>query len=180
MDRYAAGDDAAFAELYDALAPRLYGYLLRQTKSCDRAEDLLQQTFLQMHCARGRFIRGADVVPWAFAIARRLFIDRVRRSGREQSLEEREEAGVPIAVSTAPAQDDALGNKRLDGTIRSELARLPDALREAFELVEREGLSMAEAAAVLGTSVSCVKVRAHRARKALRIALGPVFEGNPT
>ncbi len=72
MDRYAQGDDAAFSELYDALAPRLYGYLLRQTRNNARAEDLTQQTFLQMHCARGRFVRGADVVPWAFAIARRL------------------------------------------------------------------------------------------------------------
>src|SRR5262249_20161831 len=99
MDRYAQGDEASFSELYDALAPRLYGYLLRQTRNDTRAEDLLQQTFLQIHCARGRFIPGADVVPWAFAIARRLLIDGVRRSGREVSLELCEKAGAPPPVS---------------------------------------------------------------------------------
>src|SRR5207253_9574955 len=72
MEQYAAGDDAAFARVYDALAPRLYGYLLRQTHERSRAEDLLQQTMLQIHRARDRFIPGAEVTPWAFAIARRL------------------------------------------------------------------------------------------------------------
>src|SRR5258708_6663302 len=99
MDRYAQGDDAAFSELYDALAPRLYGYLLRQTRNNARAEDLVQQTFLQMHCARGRFLRGADVVPWAFAIARRLMIAGFRRPGREVSHQLRAEAGAPPPVS---------------------------------------------------------------------------------
>ncbi len=46
MERYASGDDLAFDEVYDALAPRLYGYLLRQTRDPVRAEDLLQQTML--------------------------------------------------------------------------------------------------------------------------------------
>src|SRR4051812_45087970 len=72
MERYAAGDDEAFSELYDALSPRLLNFLTRQTRDSSRAEDLLQQTMLQIHCARGRFLRGADVLPWAFAIARRL------------------------------------------------------------------------------------------------------------
>jgi RNA polymerase sigma-70 factor (ECF subfamily) len=80
MDRYACGDDAAFGDLYEALAPCLLGFLVRLTGDTSAAEDLLQQTFLQMHDARGRFARGADVTPWAMAIARRLFIDSTRRS----------------------------------------------------------------------------------------------------
>lgn len=83
MDRYAAGEDAAFALVYDALAPRLYGYLVRQTREVARAEDLLQQTMLQIHRARSSFIVGAEVTPWAFAIARRLLVDSVRRGRRE-------------------------------------------------------------------------------------------------
>src|SRR6476646_8553344 len=79
MERYASGDASAFGELYDRLAPRLYGYLLRQTKDFSRAEDLVQQTMLQIHCARGQFVRGAAVLPWAFAISRRLLIDETRR-----------------------------------------------------------------------------------------------------
>jgi len=176
MDRYAQGDDRAFSELYDSLAPRLFGYLLRQTKNNARAEDLVQQTFLQMHCARGRFIPGANVVPWAFAIARRLLIDNVRRSGREVSLELREEAGAPPPVSTAMAQDEVVHSKQLALSIERELSRLPDAHREAFELIKTEGLTLAEAAQVLGTTVAAVKLRAHRTYQALREALGPMFE----
>src|SRR6478736_3529924 len=81
MDRYARGEERAFAELYDALAPRLYSFFLRRTNNADGAADLVQQTFLQMHDARGRFLPGAAVVPWAFAIGRRLLIDGARRKG---------------------------------------------------------------------------------------------------
>src|SRR5256885_6512465 len=80
MDRYASGETDAFAVLYDLLAPRLYGFLLRQTRNPARAEDLVQQTMLHIHCARGRFIHGAPVMPWAFAIARRLLIDETRKN----------------------------------------------------------------------------------------------------
>ena len=72
MDRYACGDDAAFSELYDLLAPRLSSFLLRRTHDAALASDLLQQTFLQMHASRQHFAAGADVMSWAFAIARRL------------------------------------------------------------------------------------------------------------
>ncbi len=83
MDRYAAGDDAAFSELYDALSPRLLVFLQRRTRDDELAADLLQQTFLQMHCARRHFTPRAEVLPWAFAIARRLIIDRVRKARHE-------------------------------------------------------------------------------------------------
>src|SRR5688572_8224274 len=83
MDRYARGEDAAFAEVYDGLAPRLMAFLVRYTRDRARAEDVVQQTMLQIHRARGRFTPGAQVVPWAFAIARRLLIDSHRRGGRE-------------------------------------------------------------------------------------------------
>src|SRR5690349_17499325 len=72
MDRYARGEDAAFAEVYDRLAPRLFGFLLRYTRDHAKVEDVVQQTMLQMHKNRGRFMPGAEVIPWAFAIARRL------------------------------------------------------------------------------------------------------------
>src|SRR5882724_5562225 len=55
MDRYASGDEAAFSELYDLIAPRLHRYLLVRARNAERAEDLLQHTFANMHEARGRF-----------------------------------------------------------------------------------------------------------------------------
>ena len=60
MDRYARGEDAAFGELYDLLAPKLLGFLYRQTRDRARAEDLVQQTFLQMHCARETYTTRAQ------------------------------------------------------------------------------------------------------------------------
>ena len=63
MERYASDDDSAFGELYDYVAPRLYSFLLRQTRDQARAEDLVQRTLLQMHCARRHFAPGAEVVP---------------------------------------------------------------------------------------------------------------------
>jgi RNA polymerase sigma-70 factor, ECF subfamily len=172
MTRYAGGEEAAFAIVYDELAPRIYGYLVRQTRDSARAEDIVQQTFLQMHRARGTFVPGAEVLPWAFAIARRLMIDGFRR-GRREVLEDTEARDERPALD--PAADDLVQAQELATRIRRELARLPETQRVAFELVKQEGLSLAEAAQVLGTTVAAVKLRAHRAYEALRAVLGDVL-----
>ncbi len=163
MDRYADGDTAAFAILYDELAPRLLGYLRRLTKRTPVAEDLLQQTFLQMHSARGRFLRGAAVEPWAYAVARRLFLGWHRRAWREVPSEDH----LEIAGSASDAESDLIV-KQLAEALEHELDALSPKVREAFILVRTEGLSVVEAAEVLGTTVAAVKLRAHRGGIALR------------
>jgi RNA polymerase sigma-70 factor (ECF subfamily) len=178
MDRYANGDDSAFGDLYDLLAPRLYGYLMRQTHNTARAEDLVQQTFLQMHCARGRFIPGADVVPWAFAITRRLMIDGMRRGKREVLASDEDESFGPELVAVGLSAYDQVHAKQIAARIQRELLRLPESQRVAFELIKQDGLSLAEAADVLGISVSAVKVRAHRTYEALRAELGDLVAGS--
>jgi RNA polymerase sigma-70 factor (ECF subfamily) len=171
MDRYARGDDGAFAAVYDGLAPRLLGFLLRQTRDRARAEDVVQQTMLQIHRARGRFEPGAQVVPWAFAIARRLLIDSHRRGGREVLAKDDEDSARDLLVALdAPADDVAIA-KELAVRIQTVLDGIPDNQRIAFELIKQEGLSVAEAAQTLGTTVAAVKLRAHRAYEALRAAL---------
>jgi len=178
MDRYASGDFEAFSELYDLLAPRLYGFLLRQIRSAARAEDLVQQTLLQIHCARGRFIRGAPVTPWAFAIARRLLIDDMRRNKLELPRSSDPGRADPFdsAASHDRPADEQMHSGELARIIQRELDRLPEGQRMAFELVKQEGLTHAEAAHVLGTTVTAVKLRAHRTYAALRAALGPSLE----
>lgn len=178
MDRYSAGDDSAFEVVYDSLAPRLYGYLLRQTHDPSQAEDLLQQTMLHIHRARDRFIVGAEVTPWAFAIARRLVVDGVRR-GRREVLSE--DGDADAGVSRGPGADEVTYARELAIQVDQALAKLPQTQRAAFELIKQEGLSVAEAAQVLGTTVTAVKLRAHRAYESLRIALGDAigaFEGS--
>jgi RNA polymerase sigma-70 factor (ECF subfamily) len=167
MDRYARGEDAAFGELYDVLAPKLLGFLYRQTRDRQRAEDLVQQTFLQMHCARETYVTGADVVPWAFAIARRLAIDAYRRGKREVL-----DADLDLThMIDDVGPDDALRSKQAAEVLQQTLDSLPETQRVAFELIKRDGLSVAQAAETLGTTVTAVKLRAHRTYEALRSAL---------
>ncbi len=174
MDRYAAGDDTAFEELYDGLAPRLLAFLSRYTNDRARVEDVVQQTMLQMHRARGRFERGAHVLPWAFAIARRLLIDQHRRGGREVlSPSADDNPAELLAALDAPADELTIARELVE-RIEDQLRRLPENQRVAFELVKRDGLSHAEAATALGTTVAAVKLRAHRAYEALRRALDDV------
>lgn len=171
MDRYAAGDDSAFAEVYDRLSPRLFGYLLRQTRDRARAEDVVQQTMLRIHKARGRFLPGAEVMPWAFAIARRLLVDSHRRGGREVLASSDDDDRGELLVALDAAADEVAIAKETAAKLDAELQRLPENQRVAFELIKQEGLSVAEAAQVLGTTVAAVKLRAHRAYEALREAL---------
>jgi RNA polymerase sigma-70 factor (ECF subfamily) len=171
MDRYARGEDAAFVEVYDRLSPRLFGFLLRYTRDRAKAEDVVQQTMLQMHRNRGRFTPGAEVVPWAFAIARRLLIDTHRRGGREVLAPTDDDSASQLLVALdAPADQVAIA-KEVAARLAEELAKLPENQRVAFELIKQDGLSVAEAAQVLGTTVAAVKLRAHRAYEALREAL---------
>jgi RNA polymerase sigma-70 factor (ECF subfamily) len=171
MDRYACGDDAAFASLYDLLAPRLSSFLLRRTRDPARTEDLMQQTFLQMHCARRHFAPGAGVTPWAFAIARRLLIDGLRRGGRDP-VSPRLHGDDVESASSALGPDAIAARNRIVHRMNDALATVSEADRAAFELVKCDGLSMAEAGEVLGVSANAVKLRAFRAYRALRATLG--------
>jgi RNA polymerase sigma-70 factor (ECF subfamily) len=161
MDRYATGDDSAFEVLYDKLAPRLRAMLRR--RGCDFAltEDLLQQTFLQLHVARAHYRRGQEVLPWAFAIARRLLIDVWRRNVREQRRVERNQENPPGPEDVVIADETARQLER-------GFDQLPLLHREAFSLVKMDGLSLHQTAQVLGTSVTAIKLRVHRAYQQLR------------
>src|SRR5438874_12208932 len=82
MQRYQDGDAHAFRELYALVAPRLFGYLMKLTRSRALADDLLRHTFLKVHRARATYVRGADPLPWMYSIAHRTFLDEVRRDKR--------------------------------------------------------------------------------------------------
>jgi RNA polymerase sigma-70 factor, ECF subfamily len=120
-----------------------------------------------------RFMVGGQVTPWAFAIARRLAID-AARGERRQRVDRSESCSEQRDPTSADARaDDLLDAWRLASRLERQLNRLPESQREAFELVRLEGLSLFEAARVLGTTVGAVKLRLHRAYLALRAVLGP-------
>ncbi len=180
MDAYADGDEQAFGIVYDALASRLYAFIGRFVASEAVSEDVLQQVFLNMHRARASFTKGASVEPWAYAIARRAVIDWIRQSrGRERVKADAErEIGASVHSSTPEGKAWTLQFERI---CRDQLALVPEKLRDAFVLVRVEGLTVEEAAKVLGTTGMAVKLRAHRAALLLQQQLGQfeVRSGRP-
>ena len=176
MERYAAGDDAAFEIVYDALADRIAAYLRRHVRDPHRREDLLQETFLRMHRARGTFMTGAPVLPWAFAIARRLVVDQARRDRRNPAPVTDTEPVLDRPTRVADRPEEVVEARQSAARLAEALARLPDSQRVAFELLKQDGLTLVDAAAVLGITVTAVKLRAHRAYEALRVALRGLAE----
>jgi RNA polymerase sigma-70 factor (ECF subfamily) len=174
MDRYAReGDPKAFARVIDLLQPRLLGYVRRQLNGDASAEDLVQTCFLKIHQHRGRFSPGAPVLPYAFAIARRLLIDKARSERRERG---RENEMSHRPSPRGPDPEDSLAQRRALARIESALRELPAQHREAFELTTMDGLSLEDAAAIVDTTPTTLKMRKHYARAALRERLGDELE----
>ncbi len=175
MARYVDGDAHAFRELYAAVAPRLYGYLLKMARTRALADDLLQQTFLKVHRARGAYVRGADPLPWMYSIAHRTFIDAVRRDKRAVVRVSADDELPEVRADIGGAQEGTRQSVADPEEVKSALdalASLPEQQREAVVLTKLEGKSVAEAADIAGTTVGAMKVRAHRGYEALRSLLG--------
>jgi RNA polymerase sigma-70 factor, ECF subfamily len=170
MDQYARGDGSAFDAVYEEVAPRLERYLRGHMRDQAAVEDVIQQTFLQMHGARGTFIAGAEVMPWALAIARRLMIDFGRRIRREEPRDlDRDDLSAGATGGTTVASGEEMVRAQEAGArLSAAYAQLSGPQRAAFDLVKTQGLSHAEAASLLRTTVTGIKLRVHRAYVALR------------
>jgi len=184
MDRFAAGDDGALGEVYDLAAPAVMTFLMGLTRDRQLAEDLTQETFLRIHRARGLFHPGAPVLPWAYTIARRLFLDDVRTRRAARVVPHAPPAGRdgedPPALDIAaggPSAEELFADKELSRALDQALQKLPEAQASAFRLLKGEGLSVAEVATIMGTTRGAVKLRAHRAYEALRGFLRADFRG---
>ena len=162
MERYVDGETAAFEHLYRRVASKLFGYLLRLTRHRERAEDLLQITFAKIHRARSSYLRGAPVLPWFIAIARRSFLDE-RRAAASRSEDLSSDGSLP-----EPKSDLAGVANDLSEALERALDSLPEPYREAIALTKLTGLSVAEAAEILGTTPTAVKLRVHRGYVSLR------------
>jgi len=175
MERFAAGDDAALGEVYDLAAPAVLTFLNGLTRNRQQAEDLTQETFLRIHRARGLFHPGAAVLPWAYTIARRLFLDDVRARRASRLVPSGPpggtdlDGGPPLDVAaTDPTAEELFADRELSRALDQALEKLPEAQASAFRLLKGEGLSVAEVATIMGTTKGAVKLRAHRAYEALR------------
>jgi len=174
MSQYAQGDAAAFEIVYEVVAPRIEGYVRRKVRDSARVEDIVQQTFENMHKARGTFIPGSDVLNWAFAIARNLVSDIGRKAGRETIADlnaENETMGAVLAAAVAGGEELFVARETGVRLVRT-YEGLTKLQQEVFELVKLEGLSYQQAAATLGITVPAVRMYAHRAYVSLREAVG--------
>lgn len=170
MQAHAQGDSLAFRKLYPLIADRLFHYLQRRMRDTPRAEDLMQQTLLHMHRARGGYDASRGVFPWMYAIAHNLAADVGRRAGREVPLETDGGTDASEPVCAEGAADELLIGLQLEAQIAVVLHQLPERQRAAFELVRQEGLSYAEAAEALGLTIASITSALHRADRAVMAA----------
>jgi len=166
MAAYVAGDQAAFTVLFNRYATPLLRLMARQLVRQEQANDLVQQTFLQVHRARHDFRTDARFRPWLYTIAINLKREHMRWVKR------RPEAGLDALPGEGPSQGP-VDVERFEAarTLGPALSRLPENQREVIVLHWIEGLSFPEVAEVVGSTLSAVKVRAHRGYGALRAYL---------
>jgi RNA polymerase sigma-70 factor (ECF subfamily) len=167
MVAYCAGSDAAFRELFQRFAPVLLRLLRRNVGRPADAQELTQQTFLQLHRARHDFRAGTMLRPWIMTIALNLARDLLRRRGRRPEVMV-EESALPASVAIQPItpKDNADSDR-----VRAALQTLPKQQREVIELHWYEELSFNEIAAIIGATSGAARVRAHRGYATLRKVL---------
>lgn len=167
MEQYAVSGDAdTFSQLYDIVAPLLWRYCCRRLPpQC--AEDVMQQTLLRMHQARGTFRAGADVYPWMFRIAYNLAIDCVRHNQATWRMVENYEP--PLNGTGLP--DDRLEAQETLDRICAVMDELPERQRAAFEFVHGAGLTHEQTAEAMGATESATRTLVSRALKAIREAI---------
>ena len=162
---YVAGDASAFNELFRRFAPPLKRFLGSRLPAATDANDLLQLTFTQLHCARHDFDSRQNLRGWIFTIALNV------KRGHFRRMKRRPEAALdPVHM---PAQA-AHGQARFEAAhdLAWALAAIPEVQRDVIELHWFADLSFQELAVTLGITLENAKTRAHRGYLALRDLLG--------
>jgi RNA polymerase sigma-70 factor (ECF subfamily) len=171
MVSYQNGSMDAFAGLYAALEKPLLRYLWTFVRNQAVAEDLLQDTFLQIHRARHTYTPPRPVRPWIYAITRHVALMHLRSRRRRKEVL----ASDTLPELPVPPEIERLGDQ---ATVRKLLARLPRKAQEVLILHHLLGLSFDEVGQIVGTSAGTAKVRAHRALKSLRSSLEEEEDGS--
>lgn len=162
MRAYQAGSLEAFERLYRALGGELLRFFTAAVRDPAWAQDLVQETLLELHRARRTYLPPLPVRPWVFGIARNVE-RRHRRDGarRRRVLADGEPPAEPATRTLAVESSD----------LRDALRALPAGRRSAWVLHHVHGLSFAEIAGRLGIGAGAAKLRSSRASRALRAFL---------
>ena len=167
MARYAAGDDAAFSDVYDEVGRAVRKLAVRVLRDAALADDVVQHTLLNIHRNRGSFIPGAEVMPWACTIAHRVAKDMLRRRMRDRRLQGAEPL---LRRRSVDRPDDETVAHETAACLQVAFAALPASQRDVVAL-RGGGLSLAQVGESLSISVAAVKQRLARATQSLRAAL---------
>ena len=183
LDRFGRGEPAAFEVLVRRYERELYGYLRRYLGDANLADDVFQNTFLQLHNKVGQYEPGRPVRPWLYTIATHQAIDALRRNGRHQAVSLDQARDDPAAGEVCslidtledhtPGPLDAVHGEELRERVRAAVDRLPDFLRQVVILAYYQGLKYREIADVLGIPVGTVKSRLHTALGRLQTMWDP-------
>jgi len=179
----ATAEAAATTSFEEEALPHLeavYRFALRLTGAPDRAEDLVQETFLRAYRAWDQYTVGTRAKSWLFTICRNVFLRQEERGKRHDEIVERDaprdDAGVDVVNPLWSSLDgvDPEG-AFFDGIVDEEILRaiddLPEEYRTAVVLSDVEELPYAEIAELTGVPVGTVKSRLFRGRRQLQKAL---------
>lgn len=165
-EQLAAGDPKAFAALYDRLAVRLFNTARTMTDSLPDAEDTVHDVFVELARSRDRLARITDLDAYIFTMLRHA----VSRRRRRRDVDRR-------AIDTVARQRSETGQfttqpaELPDGALTAAVAGLPPAQREVLALKIDGGLTFAEIAAVIGTSINTAASRYRYAVEKLRTTI---------
>lgn len=176
------GDSKALDKLYLRYYQKIFAFILRYVNDSDRAQDILQETFLRVYNWREKYAPTAKFASWLYRIARNLCIDEKRKYWNRmvdldsQSRLEEDSQG-PIDLESDKGFDP---RQQLDETIKMDLIRkaiesLSEEQRDVILLNKYEGLSYQEIGEILNISTESVKQRAYRAHLRLREILEPLL-----
>jgi len=161
MSRYQQADPGAAAALVALLSPQLYRFFAGKMGSRTDAEDMLQDVWLRVHRVRHTYRPSEPLLPWVYAIARRVRVDNYRK---RQRIASREIAAVVLAE--APTQKNEV--KTDLPSFEDLVASLPERQREVLTMLKVNELSLEEVARATSSTVGAVKQKAHRAYQQLR------------
>jgi RNA polymerase sigma-70 factor, ECF subfamily len=174
LARLREGERAVFALVVKRYERELFGYLRRYLGDDDLADDVFQNTFVQVFVKIRQYEPGRAARPWLYAIATNQAIDALRRRNRRtadrpaDAVSAPDEDGesrplfelLPAAGAAPPDQAERSEERQ---RVRRAVAELPELLRQAVLLVYFQGLKYQEAAEILDIPVGTVKSRLHAA-----------------
>ncbi|MCC6811926.1 MAG: RNA polymerase sigma factor [Deltaproteobacteria bacterium] len=166
--RLAAGDRAAYTECYNALRPRLFGFLARLAGNRAVAEELLQDTFMKLARHAHALRPDTEIAAWLFTVARNAATSH-RRWARLDATRILIWGSKPETVVLTP--EDLAAANATERRVEAAIAKLSQSDREVLLLVAAEDFSPQQAAEILGIGEAACRQRLSRARQRLQALL---------